>query len=80
MVPALAAGLLLVACHGHEHEHDGDHAAEEELDGGGAVTLWSEKTELFMEYPALLVGEPAKLLVHLTALSDFAPIRSGRWS
>lgn len=74
----LAASLLAVGCHGHEH--DGEHAAEEELGGGGAVTVWTEKTELFMEYPALLVGEPAKLLVHLTALSDFAPIRSGKVS
>ena len=73
---ALATGLLAAGC--HEHEHEGEHAAEQELPGGGAVTLWTEKTELFMEYPALLVGEPAKLLVHLTALSDFAPIRSGK--
>lgn len=84
-VPALAlvAGLAAAGCHGHEHanghEHENGHgAAEEELPGGGAVTLWTERTELFMEYPALLAGEPAKLLVHLTALSDFTPLRSGK--
>ena len=75
LVVMLVAGLAAAGCHGHEHENG--HAAEEELPGGAAVTLWTDKTELFMEYPALLVGEPAKLLVHLTALSDFAPLRSG---
>jgi RND family efflux transporter MFP subunit len=72
----LVAGAL--ACHGHPHDDHGAHDGDEELPGGGAVTLWTEKSELFMEHPALLVGEPAKLLVHLTALSDFAPLLSGK--
>ena len=45
---------------------------------GGAVTLWSDSTELFMEHPALIVGAPDKFAVHLTDLTDFAPLRSGR--
>ena len=45
---------------------------------GGAVTLWTDSTELFMEHPALIVGAPDKFAVHLTDLSDFAPLRSGR--
>lgn len=44
---------------------------------GGSVTLWTDSTELFMEYPGLIVGQPAKLNVHLTDLTDFAPLRSG---
>jgi membrane fusion protein, heavy metal efflux system len=82
MRPRGAAALCLVAwlaaagCHGHDHE--GVHGvAGEGLPGGGAVTLWTERTELFMEHPALLAGEPAKLLVHLTTLADFEPLRSG---
>ena len=76
----LALALLLgpAGCHDRTRDPDGGRAsADEQPTGGGSVTLWTEKTELFMEYPALLVGEPAKLLVHLTALSDFAPLRSG---
>ena len=45
---------------------------------GGSVTLWTDSTELFMEYPGLIAGQPAKLNVHLTDLTDFAPLRSGR--
>jgi hypothetical protein len=37
------------------------------------VTLWTEKTELFMEYPALVVGKEARFAAHLTRLSDFKP-------
>lgn len=52
-----------------------------EADGGpagGAITLWTDSTELFMEHPALIVGAPDKFAVHLTDLTDFAPLRSGR--
>jgi len=45
---------------------------------GGAITLWTDSTELFMEHPALIVGTPGKFAVHLTDISDYAPIRSGR--
>ena len=31
-----------------------------------------------MEHPALIVGHPDKFAVHLTDLTDFAPLRSGR--
>ena len=55
----------------------GDAADETEL-AGGAITLWTDSTELFMEHPALIVGDSGKFAVHLTDLTDFAPLRSGR--
>jgi RND family efflux transporter MFP subunit len=45
---------------------------------GGSVTRWTDSTELFMEHPALIVGRPARFAVHLTDLTDFAPLREGR--
>lgn len=45
---------------------------------GGAITIWTDSTELFMEHPALIVGAPDKFAVHLTDITDFAPLRSGR--
>jgi cobalt-zinc-cadmium efflux system membrane fusion protein len=51
--------------------------AENEL-AGGAITIWTDSTELFMEHPALIVGDSGKFAVHLTDLTDFAPLRSGR--
>lgn len=43
-----------------------------------AVTVWSERTELFMEYPPLVEGELARFAIHLTDLSSFEAIREGR--
>lgn len=42
------------------------------------VTAWTDKTELFMEYPPLVAGEPALYAVHLTRLSDFSAMTAGR--
>jgi membrane fusion protein, heavy metal efflux system len=56
---------------------DREQAAPAEAEGGGAVTRWTDSTELFMEYPALIVGEPARFAAHLTDLTDFAPLATG---
>jgi len=44
---------------------------------GGAVTIWTDSTELFMEHPALFSGTPSRFAVHLTDLTDFSALRSG---
>lgn len=43
-----------------------------------AVTAWSPHTELFMEYPPLVLGTEARFAIHLTNLEDFSPLREGR--
>jgi membrane fusion protein, heavy metal efflux system len=42
------------------------------------VTHWTDKTELFMEYPPLVAGQSAIYAVHLTRLSDFSAMTEGR--
>ncbi|MGE0440103.1 MAG: efflux RND transporter periplasmic adaptor subunit [Gemmatimonadales bacterium] len=42
-----------------------------------SVTRWTDSTELYLEHPALVAGEPAKFAVHLTDLTDFAPLTAG---
>jgi len=68
-----------------EHSHDGEephsHGNESEqkesvLEGAGVITKWTDKTELFMEYPELIVGQEATFAVHLTRLSDFAAMNN----
>jgi membrane fusion protein, heavy metal efflux system len=77
--PRAAAALFtlaaLAACGRGEAA---DSAAAGGEPAGGAITLWTDSTELFMEHPALIVGAPDKFAVHLTDLTDFAPLRSGR--
>ena len=52
--------------------------ATEEEPPSVAVTIWTEKTELFMEYPPLVAGEEASFHIHLTDLSTFEPLREGK--
>ena len=42
------------------------------------VTHWTDKTELFMEYPPLVAGQTALYAVHLTRLSDFSAMTAGK--
>ncbi len=42
------------------------------------VTLWSEKTELFVEFPPLIAGETSRFAIHFTDLASFQPLIEGR--
>ena len=42
------------------------------------VTSWTPRTELFMEHPPLVAGKHVRFAVHLTRLSDFSAVMSGR--
>lgn len=42
------------------------------------VTSWTDKTELYMEYPPLVSGHSALFAVHLTRLADFKPLTAAR--
>lgn len=75
--------LGLAACgHGSDHAHPDESHAEDEQEhahpaGATSVTLWTDNTELFMEYPDLVVGQEARFLIHLTDLSDFSAVTRG---
>lgn len=89
---SIAAAAFLASCGGHGHDHDDhghDHGSashEEHVDhddhghGHGAaiaVTQYTGKSELFMEYEPLIKGIPTELIIHLTRTSDFTPITKG---
>ncbi len=68
----IAGCAFLTGCTGRsgpktDHEHEAT-----------SITLWTEKTELFMEYPALVVGHKAAFAVHLSDMKDFKPVIRGR--
>jgi RND family efflux transporter MFP subunit len=42
------------------------------------VTHWTDRTELYMEYPPLVAGHTALFAVHLTTLTDFKPVTAGQ--
>ncbi|MBI1956630.1 MAG: efflux RND transporter periplasmic adaptor subunit [Acidobacteria bacterium] len=43
-----------------------------------SVTRWSERTELFMEYPAFIAGSKGRAAVHFTDIRTFKPVSRGR--
>ncbi|WP_422350864.1 efflux RND transporter periplasmic adaptor subunit [Flagellimonas sp.] len=59
----------------HAHNADGSHMGEEipQL----SHTIWTHKTELFVEFPALIVGNPSKFVAHFTVLDKHQPVREG---
>lgn len=59
----------------HAHNPDGTHAGEEmpRLDH----TIWTDKTELFVEFPALIVGNSSRFAAHFTVLNKHQPVREG---
>ena len=42
-----------------------------------SVTRWTEKTELFAEYPPLAVGSTSRFAIHLTRLDGFKALTEG---
>jgi len=40
-------------------------------------TIWTDKTELFVEFPALIVGNGSKFAAHFTVLDKHQPVREG---
>jgi len=67
----LAIAAVAVAC--------GRESAEPEAELPTLdVTHWTDKTELFMEYPPLVAGQTALYAVHLTRLSDFSAMTVGK--
>jgi len=42
------------------------------------VTSWTDKSELFIEYPPLVTGQSARFAVHLTRLADFKALNEGK--
>jgi len=42
-----------------------------------SVTRWTERTELFAEYPSLVAGQTSRFAIHLTTLDPFKAVTEG---
>ena len=76
MTKQLALAILVACGHGHDHDDHGGHAKEAELPGQ-SVTLWTDRTELFMEYPPLIVGKETGFAAHVTIDATGKPVTTG---
>jgi RND family efflux transporter MFP subunit len=66
--------MLLMSC-GNQKEDS--TASEVESIPAKSITLWTDKTELFVEFPALVVGENSRFAAHFTVLDKHKPVREG---
>jgi len=66
-------GVLFIGCRSSGDGHD----SQEMEAPSTSVTQWTDKMELFMEYPIPVAGEPLKFIIHLTTLDDFKPVTEG---
>ncbi len=78
-IPIMLA-FLAMSCNdraedAHAHNEDGSHVGEEIPRTG--YTIWTDKTELFVEFPALIVGNPSRFAAHFTVLDEHRPVREG---
>ena len=76
----LCISLLLFSCgsneeEGHAHDAEGNHVGA----GVPAIskTVWTDQTELFVEFPALVEGKTSKFAAHFTKLDKHKPVREG---
>jgi membrane fusion protein, heavy metal efflux system len=65
-------------CKQPDHEHAAKpHEPQSESLPARSVTVWTGKTELFMEYEPPTAGREGKFAAHLTELSTFKPLTAG---
>lgn len=65
--------------HGHGHGAHG-HAAEEEEAEPLAITKWTNRYELFVEFPAPRPDTKLAYHAHVTRLSDFKAVTQGKFT
>ncbi len=78
--------VLFGACNntnqgGHTHGTAGGHTGEEthgHAPGALSYTLFSSGYELFVEFPALAVGQVSAFAAHVTLLSTYKPVSEGK--
>lgn len=88
LAASLCAALFLAGCGGSDREpaaggspppatedagHGHDHG-----DGAEKITHFTDRTELFVEFPRLVLGEKSAFAAHLTTLADFKALTAGR--
>jgi membrane fusion protein, heavy metal efflux system len=75
----VCAGLLLSSCRpGAQNEASTVPKSAKEEPHKEAVSHWTGKTELFMEYPTLVAGVKSRFAVHFTSLQTFKPQKAGK--
>jgi cobalt-zinc-cadmium efflux system membrane fusion protein len=71
------------ACHSHRDGHGHDHGPSQEAAAERpdlSFTHWTDESELFIELPALVLGQESPIAVHVTKLDGFEALGAGHVS
>lgn len=74
--------LLVFSCqsteeHGHPHNEDGSHSLASDGKPTLDYTVWTDQTELFVEFPVLVVGTTSRFAAHFTFMEKHKPVHEG---
>ncbi len=74
--------LLAFSCqstedHGHAHDENGGHAVDEGNRPSVDYTVWTKNTELFVEFPVLVVGQTSRFAAHFTEMDQHQAVKEG---
>ncbi|ADR21706.1 hypothetical protein MATR_06610 [Marivirga tractuosa] len=74
--------LLAFSCqstedHGHAHDENGGHAADEGNRPSVDYTVWTKSTELFVEFPVLVAGQTSRFAAHFTEMDQHQAVKEG---
>lgn len=61
----------------HAHDAHGEHIDETKERPTVDHTIWTTKTELFVEFPALIVGNESRFAAHFTILDGHQAVKEG---
>jgi cobalt-zinc-cadmium efflux system membrane fusion protein len=80
---AISLALVIVSCQttvedDHAHDAQGGHIIATGPIPTVTATVWTDKTELFVEFPALIVGTTSRFAAHFTILDKHQPVREGK--
>ena len=70
--------LALAACSGDGAQENAALEAAAPERASMAVTHYTDATEMFVEYPIPVVGQPSRFAAHLSWMADFKPVDEGR--
>lgn len=77
LIALLAVSCQSVEKEGHAHDAEGGHMNEASERPAVDYTRWTDKTELFVEFPTLVVDETSGFAAHFTILNKHQPVREG---
>ncbi|HEX8481544.1 MAG TPA: hypothetical protein VF650_06560, partial [Allosphingosinicella sp.] len=75
----IAALLLLVGCSGLGiGGNETEAVSTEDERARTAVTHYTDGTEMFVEFPILVVGQPSRFAAHMSWMDNFKAVNEGR--